>query len=252
MRDHVRAFVEVAAAAFELGGPVYEFGSYQVPEQAGLGDLRPFFPGRQYVGCDMREGPGVDRVEDLARLNLPDGIARTILCVDTLEHVFEVRRAVDEMIRALAPGGILLVSVPMDFRVHSYPDDYWRLTPSCLRRLFEPLGAALIGWQGVENFPHTVFGIGCKEPVSSVFARGANRFIEGYQAALAQAARRVTWQRQIKRRLFGWAWGKGQRQRERHQHRVGFVLDLPGDCLTANDLVPDSSASAGTGSRLDL
>ncbi len=140
MRTNVRAFVEIAAEAFCLEGPVYEFGSYLVEGQAGRGDLRKLFPGRKFVGCDMREGPGVDRVCDLACLDLPDECARTVLCLDTLEHVFEARRAVEEMIRILAPGGMLLVSVPMDFRIHDYPSDYWRITPACLARLLAPLG----------------------------------------------------------------------------------------------------------------
>src|SRR5690242_2333824 len=105
MRDNVRAFVAAAAANFELRGPVYEFGSYIVPGQEAIGDLRSLFPGREYVGCDMREGPGVDRVEDISQLSLPDESAATILCVETLEHVFEVRRAVDEILRVLAPDG---------------------------------------------------------------------------------------------------------------------------------------------------
>src|SRR5208337_314921 len=52
--------------------------------------------GQVYVGCDMRPGPGVDRVEDVSASNLPDGSAGTVLCIETFEHVFEVRRAFDE------------------------------------------------------------------------------------------------------------------------------------------------------------
>ena len=41
-------------------------------------------------------GPGVDRVEDVSAINEPDGSAGTVLCTETFEHVFEVRRAFDE------------------------------------------------------------------------------------------------------------------------------------------------------------
>jgi SAM-dependent methyltransferase len=151
MRDNVRAFLEVAAETFAPRGPVYEFGSYQVEGQSGRSDLRPLFPGLTYVGCDMRPGPGVDRLEDLSGVNLPDAAAGTIVCVDTLEHVFEVGSAAAEMIRLLQPGGMLLVAVPLDFHIHAHPDDYWRLTPSCLARLLSPLAATLIGSQGAES-----------------------------------------------------------------------------------------------------
>ena len=94
MRPNVRAFAEAAVAAFAPRGPVYEFGSYQVPGQEAISNLRGLFPDVPYIGCDLRPGPGVDRIEDLARLSVADGAAGTILCLDTLEHVFEVRRAV--------------------------------------------------------------------------------------------------------------------------------------------------------------
>ena len=50
----------------------------------------------------MRPGPGVDRVEDVSAMTLADASAGTILCLETFEHVFEVRRAFDEVDRVLA------------------------------------------------------------------------------------------------------------------------------------------------------
>ena len=70
---------------------------FQVQGQEGYANLRGMFPGKVYVGCDMRPGPGVDRVEDVSAINLPDASAGTVLCIETFEHVFEVRRAFDEV-----------------------------------------------------------------------------------------------------------------------------------------------------------
>jgi hypothetical protein len=81
----IRHFVEELAAHVELPDPVYEFGALQVKEGQDS-DLRPLFPGRHFVGTDFREGPGVDRVEDLRALTLGDGEVGTALCLDTLEH----------------------------------------------------------------------------------------------------------------------------------------------------------------------
>ena len=39
-------------------GPVYEFGSYLVDGQQQIANLRDVFAGRQFVGCDLRAGPG--------------------------------------------------------------------------------------------------------------------------------------------------------------------------------------------------
>ena len=76
MRDHNKAFCRLVAETFDCPGPVYEFGSYQVEGQVDYADLRALFPGKAYVGCDMRPGPGVDRVEDVSAISLADGVGR--------------------------------------------------------------------------------------------------------------------------------------------------------------------------------
>jgi SAM-dependent methyltransferase len=248
MRDNVRAFVEIAASALQLEGPVYEFGSYQVPGHA-RGDLRDLFPGRRYIGCDLREGPGVDQIEDLGCLSLADHSARTILCLDTLEHVFEARRAVEEMIRVLAPGGVLLLAAPMDFRIHQHPDDYWRLTPTCMARLLAPLEATVVGSQGVENFPHTVLGIGCKTPVGPRFGRGVSRLLEEYQAWLARQSAHA-WPWRLKR-LLAWTRSKGERRRLAQFHTARFSLHLPPSSWPAVLTAPVPEP-AFKGSRIDV
>ena len=72
----IRDFVGDLMRVLELPDPVVEFGALQV-EADQDGDLRPLFAGRSYVGTDMREGPGVDRVEDLRALTFGDGAVGT-------------------------------------------------------------------------------------------------------------------------------------------------------------------------------
>ncbi len=83
MRDHNKAFCRLVAETIDCPGPVFEFGSYQVAGQEHYANLRSLFPGKDYVGCDMRPGPGVDRVEDVSAIRLPDGSAGTVLCIET-------------------------------------------------------------------------------------------------------------------------------------------------------------------------
>jgi SAM-dependent methyltransferase len=224
MRDNVRAFVAAAAAEFEMPGPIYEFGSFIVPGQEAIGDLRPLFPDREYVGCDMREGPGVDRVEDISQLSLADESVPTIVCVETLEHVFEVRRAVDELLRVLAPGGMIVITTPFNFYLHDYPGDYWRLTPPCLQGLLAPLAATVVGSQGVEKFPHTVLALGCKAPVPGDFAARTERFIARFQAWLQAVKEAEPRGRRFKRRIVSLVRSKGERRRERDYYDARFVV----------------------------
>ena len=162
MRELIRDFAALASQTLPLEGPIYEFGAFLVPGQEQLADLRPLFPGRQYVGADMREGPGVDMILNLHDVALPDATAGTVLCLDTLEHVEYPHRAVQEIHRILKPEGIAVLTSVMDFPIHDYPYDYWRFTPEAFRSLLKPFAHCFVGYVGVTKFPHTVGGRGVK------------------------------------------------------------------------------------------
>jgi len=149
-------------ARLELPEPIVEFGSMQVePDQPG--DLRPLFPGRSFIGTDLREGPGVDRIEDLRRLSFGDGEVGTALCLDTLEHCADPIAAGRELARVVAPdGGLCLISSVMLMPIHAYPQDFWRFTPDGLRLLlggFDDIDVA--GW-GDETIPFWVFALAAR------------------------------------------------------------------------------------------
>lgn len=137
MQKSIYQFMRLCALHLPVREPIFEFGAYQVGRSEEE-DLRGLFPGVSYVGCDMRAGPGVDRVLDLHALALPDGAAGCAICLDTLEHVEHPRRAVDEMHRILQADGLLIISSVFEFPIHSYPDDYWRFTPSGFASLLKP------------------------------------------------------------------------------------------------------------------
>jgi hypothetical protein len=86
----IRDFISDLASAIDFPSPVYGFGSLQ-GEAHQEGDIRPLFAGKEFVGTDMRPGPGVDRIEDLRRLSIADGEVGTAICLDTLEHC-EIRQ----------------------------------------------------------------------------------------------------------------------------------------------------------------
>ncbi len=161
MRKWVKEFVGVCAQVLPLAEPIYEFGSLQVPGQE-WGDLRPLFPGKLYVGADMREGKGVDVILNLHEIDLPSESVGTVLSVETFEHVEYPRKAVGEIHRILRPGGIFIISSAMAFRIHEYPSDYWRFTPEGLRSLLQPFDGSIVKSMGPSDFPHTVVGVAYK------------------------------------------------------------------------------------------
>jgi hypothetical protein len=160
MRPNTVELVKGFSRIFPVKEPVLEIGSYRVEGQEGLANLRDFYPGARYIGVDMREGPGVDQVEDFeTRTSFADGSVGTILSSDTVEHVYDVFHFMRETERILAPGGVLLLISVMYFPIHSYPYDYWRFTPEAFKRLASPIGSPLVLSQGPEDFPDTVIAV---------------------------------------------------------------------------------------------
>ena len=182
MRPHVKELVEIIARSLPIGEPIYEFGSLQAAGQKGFADLRSFFPDKEYVGCDMREGPGVDRILNLHDIDLPDESAGTVLCADTFEHVEYPRKAIQEIYRILKPDGLAVIISVMNFPIHSYPCDYWRFTPEAFKSLLKPFADSFVGFAGDKNFPHTVMGIGFKgrTPPLEELEAGYNRWQKEY------------------------------------------------------------------------
>jgi SAM-dependent methyltransferase len=229
LRDHNKAFCRLIATTFDSPGPIHEFGSYQVEGQVDYADLRSLFAGKTYVGCDMRPGPGVDRVEDVSAIGLDDGAAGTVLCIETFEHVFEVRRAFDEVYRILAPGGLFVITSPLNFRIHGYPDDYWRMTPNCLRRLMAPYDARVTGYQGYHKFPHSVMGFGFKAPAPPDFTGRASTLIHRYNQWLRREEAGLPAAEKLRRGLSKLYRSKGERHQIAGYYKAEFTVDLSTD-----------------------
>ncbi len=92
------------------------------------------------VGVDMQKGPGVDVVADLE--SAPLGEFAHIECMSMLEHCQRPWLVCANLERMLEPGGTIFITAPFAWRVHGYPDDYFRFTVSGVKSLFTQ-----IAWQ---------------------------------------------------------------------------------------------------------
>ncbi|MGB9750780.1 MAG: methyltransferase type 11 [Roseiflexus castenholzii] len=185
MREIIKEFVSECAAVLPICEPIHEFGAYQVAGQEGFVDLRSLFSSQCYIGSDMRYGPGVDVLLDLHALGLADASVGSALILDTLEHVEKPWRAMEEVHRILKPGGIVLISSVMNFPIHNHPSDYWRFTPEAFHSLLHPFEYALVMWAGVEDFPETVVGVGCKGRLAEAQACALQERLTAWQARWA-------------------------------------------------------------------
>lgn len=176
-----RAMVE----SFPLPDPILEIGSYQVEGQESLINLRSLFPGREYIGVDFREGPGVDCVANVESLPQKNGSIGTVIAFSTFEHVERFWIGFEEVRRVLKPNGVFLVCCPFYFHVHAYPSDYWRFTPMAFEVLLKQYPYRVLGWHGPKKRPLNVWSAAFREeaapPTEEQFAK--------YQTLLSRYAK---------------------------------------------------------------
>lgn len=120
----------------QIGKTVLEVGS----KFEGGGSLRDvFLPELDYVGLDMRAGPGVDVVSKLEDWE-PGRTFDFVISAGTLEHCEDWRGVVNKMKEFTAPNGILvLTTVSLPFQRHGYPSDYWRFTGKHMEKIFSDM-----------------------------------------------------------------------------------------------------------------
>jgi len=175
VRQVVRDFVQDASETLPIAEPIVEIGSRPAEGQEEQAFLRDFFPGRAYIGCDVQEGPNVDRVEDIHALSFDDDSVGTVICVEVLEHVHDPLRAVKEIHRILKPGGVAVLTSVMFFPIHAHPWDFWRFTPEGFALLVEPFETSLTFAVGMDVLPEGVFAIGVKGPFEDLTRRRFRR-----------------------------------------------------------------------------
>jgi SAM-dependent methyltransferase len=206
MNRLLHGVARAVAESFDLPGPILEIGSYQVPGQEALADLRALFPDREYVGLDVRPGPGVDLVADVEALPQADASVGTVLALNTFEHVRRFWRGLAEVRRVLRPDGALLLTCPFYFHIHSHPNDYWRFSPQALEVLLEDYPSKLLGWHGPVKRPAGVWALAFREGRPPITAAEFER----YRTLLGEYAREpLPWGRRLRYRLGRCLFGRG-------------------------------------------
>jgi SAM-dependent methyltransferase len=163
MRRAINTSVKLFCESFEPTGPIVEVGSYYMLNYQHLSDLRPYFPNQQYIGCDIREGLGVDRIEDAQALSFDDKSAGTVLLLDILEHLPQPATAIAEAKRVLRDDGLLVISVPFNYRLHGFPTDFWRFTASGIYLLLSDFPDKMIFSLGPSIKPAFIFAVATKQ-----------------------------------------------------------------------------------------
>lgn len=101
----------------------------------------------RYIGADVAAAKGTSldiQFDPDQPLPLSGHSVDTILSTQTLEHVRNPAQYLQECARLLRPGGHLLISVPMQWRLHEVPHDYWRFTKYGLQELMAQHGFEVV------------------------------------------------------------------------------------------------------------
>jgi SAM-dependent methyltransferase len=82
-----------------------------------------------------------------------------ILCLNVLEHVFDINKAIDNLYAGLRKDGPLVLSWPYIYPLHMEPNDYFRLSEYAIRKLGEKFKSINIKNSGIKQFPFCYFCI---------------------------------------------------------------------------------------------
>lgn len=245
MWPSIHTFVASAARSLALRGPVYQLGSDPADGFTNAAELKDSFPAAGYIQCQL--DPGMGSVQ----LPLPDGAARTLLWIGPLKDAWNTPDAAGELARIVAPGGAMLVAIPTGCpRDHQSP--VWSPAPRTIERLLAGLDLTLVGWQGPDNGPHTLYGVGVKAPIADDALRRVNRFLESFDAGLDRLSQDVGWTRRLLARFARWIGAGCGGPGDPDWHRAQFMVQLlQSGQSPAPASLADLAGDDRTGSRLD-
>lgn len=133
---------------------VLELGSLDVN-----GTVRDLLPVTEYLGVDMRPGPGVDVVADAAAPGLLDVVGGgwdLVLCLEVLEHAAQAGEILVNAARCLRTGGQLVATMagpgrePHGVDGQGVGDEFYRnVTPEML-----------VGWLATAGFGDIAVALG--------------------------------------------------------------------------------------------
>ena len=135
LRDNIVNFMHNSSKEYDKKGNIILDVAPQVHEGAA-----PFFSKSIVETLDISPSSGATYIADLCENNsktISDNRFDIVVCTEVLEHTLQPFDAVDEIERILKPGGVALISVPCNFRIHGPLPDCWRFTEHGLRELFK-------------------------------------------------------------------------------------------------------------------
>jgi SAM-dependent methyltransferase len=124
-RDHVNDFIKRSSKIIsQKDMRLLEVGPQKRSE------VQKMFNGCNIETLDIVSDYNPDIVGDLTKYNehINDSTYDIISCLEILEHTVNPFSAIEELRRILKHGGYLLLSAPLNWRIHGPTPDCWRIT----------------------------------------------------------------------------------------------------------------------------
>jgi SAM-dependent methyltransferase len=125
-----------ALSQLNLSGRILDFGG---GKDARYAEMLKWREGVESVNIDPHMQP-THLIDVGGEIPVGAGTYEAAICMNTLEHVYDVMGVLAELYRVVKPGGQVHIMVPFMFRIHGHPDDFMRATPSWWRRSCELTG----------------------------------------------------------------------------------------------------------------
>lgn len=127
MESRVKRIFEKGGRIVDIGGGLRidaTRGDKEDPACVALYKRYLSLPSVDFKVTDYTDAYHPDFVEDLHALSFPDDSVDGIFCIAALEHVFDPKKAAEEIVRVLKPGGMAFVYAPFAYRYHAHKSDY--------------------------------------------------------------------------------------------------------------------------------
>lgn len=131
---------QVRGTVLDVGGIKGSSLGFTIPAKSSV---------HKWLYLNIRPAHAPDIVADAAHIPLATGAIDTVVCLETLEHVVDPLQAARELSRVLRPSGLLLLSVPFLYRIHSAPNDFWRFTEYQVQRLAKETDLEIVSMERV-------------------------------------------------------------------------------------------------------
>ena len=127
----------------EFYGTLLDIGCGEMPYKQILTSL----PGKveKYIGLDIenptyQQNTNPDLFWDGKIIPIEDDSVDCVVATEFFEHIPYPEKILAEVIRVLKPGGILFLTVPFIWPLHTMPYDEYRYTPFSLERILKNSG----------------------------------------------------------------------------------------------------------------